>query len=953
MPGTALSQAKARFASFEFDFRTGGLTRQGMRVRLEIQPAKVLDLLLSAEGELVSRAELIAALWPGQVEGDFDRRLDKAVAKLRASLNDDPVHPAYIETLKGRGYRFRGEFCLNHTKSDDDIVSPPVHTSRSIREALVRNATEPHEASPDARSVPPGSLRRVLTFRNCAVGAALLTVPLLLVQWLHGKASGRRGRPILLILQFRDASKSNEGSWVSHSIAEWLSSDLSAGGDLQVVQAPDSIRFRPGGAASGCPELPPEMLEAAKKIFSADMILYGDYTTTEDGASGKQWRLDACLTNTKDRKTPESMAVIGAEGNIPQLVFDAGDLVRSKLGLKHLSAQSLGYLRAILPANPTAARLYAEGTSALAHFQPEEASVLLAQAAQIEPEHAPTHAALAAAWSALGYQQRGRDEALVVSNLATSLSPLQQLEYEGLADETKNDWSAAVDAYTRLVKLYPDSTDQALKLANAQVNANNAPLALETLRTLRGRNGDALADPRVDLAEAFADSAISDFRGQLAASTRAESRAAAQESDLMVADARMEQGNANDMLDNWDDALRLWRLAGRTYESIGDRGGMADALNHQAILAWRKYDPVTATRLFEQAMSLSKSAGNQGGVANSLSQLGNLKMSAAPGPDRDLPGAIKMFRQAESIYEATGNLAEQANVWSLFGDESVIEAHFEEAKRYYLKAMTLSQTANDKSRVANRLLDLGIVAEFEGQSQDAERYFRQSSMAYKALGQKDRVAIAQERLGKTLFREGRIDQAAAILEDVLVKMKSIGRALQVIEARGDLIAVEMVRNPAKAENLAQENLELSKSLRPAGYVGDPSVLAQLAEIEARQGELREARGSISEISVPMNNASYESFQPQWLRSRGYVRMNSHDFPGANADFERSRNLAHTQKQIYEEMEGRLGLAELHVMKQGNSALPELATLKNDADRLGYGIINVKIEAFVQSLHSGQ
>jgi len=58
---------------------------------------------------MVTRTEIISALWPGETEGDFDRRLDKAVAKLRASLNDDPLKPRFIETIKARGYRFIAE----------------------------------------------------------------------------------------------------------------------------------------------------------------------------------------------------------------------------------------------------------------------------------------------------------------------------------------------------------------------------------------------------------------------------------------------------------------------------------------------------------------------------------------------------------------------------------------------------------------------------------------------------------------------------------------------------------------------------------------------------------------------------------------------------------------------------------------------------------------------------
>src|SRR6202008_1759039 len=130
---------------------------------------------------------------------------------------------------------------------------------------------------------------------------------------------------------------------------------------------------------------------------------------------------------------------------ISQLVSNSGELLRSKLGLKHLSTQSLGYLRSSLPTNLTAARLYTEGTLALGHFEPKEASILLTEAAQIEPQHAPTHAALSTAWAALGYQQRSQSEALLAEDLARGLSPIQQLEYRGLANQARNDWPAAIE----------------------------------------------------------------------------------------------------------------------------------------------------------------------------------------------------------------------------------------------------------------------------------------------------------------------------------------------------------------------------------------------------------------------------------------------------------------------------------------------------------------------------
>jgi tetratricopeptide (TPR) repeat protein len=642
------------------------------------------------------------------------------------------------------------------------------------------------------------------------------------------------------------------------------------------------------------------------------------------------------------------MIVVGAKGDISQLVFNAGEMIRSKLGLKELSSQSLGYLRATLPVNLMAARLYEEGTLALRHFEPEEASVLLTDAAKFEPQHAPTHAALSTAWAELGYQVRSQQEAVIARDLAKSLSPIQQLEYQGLADETENDWPAAVNVYTKLLQLYPDSVEHGLKLAKVEIQASQGRLALETLRKLREGNVAAQADPRVDLTEAAADSAISDFRGQSAASSRAEIHAKAQGSDLLVADARMEQGDADDMLDDWVEALRLWRLAGQGYESIGDRGGMANALNHQGLLAWHKDDPATALKLFEEAERLSKSIGDQAGIAYSVSRMGDVHLYVDTANGADSSAAMKLFRQAESIYHATGNLAEEGNVLSLFGDEAIHRTQYEEARAFYLKSMALSQAASDQSRIANRLQDLGIVAEFEGKNQDAERYFRQSNQVYEALGQEDRAAIVRGRLGRTLFREGHIDQGTSMQKDALARMSSIGRRMQVFQARGDLIRSEMVHNAVWAEALARENIELSKTISQAASVGGRYAFADLAEAEATEGKLAEAREAIAQAFAPGGSSVPKDLLPALLLSRGYVSMSGHDYSKANADFQRSRTLTHAQGQIYLEMESRLALSEMHALQRRKTALPEMSALKHDAEQLGYGIFPIKIEAFLQS-----
>jgi TolB-like protein/tetratricopeptide (TPR) repeat protein len=99
---------RLRFGGFEADLRTGRLTKNGRRVRLQEQPFRLLAMLLEEVGQLVTRETLRAGLWPGTTV-DFDSGLNKAISKIRDALGDSAENPRFIETVARRGYRFLGD----------------------------------------------------------------------------------------------------------------------------------------------------------------------------------------------------------------------------------------------------------------------------------------------------------------------------------------------------------------------------------------------------------------------------------------------------------------------------------------------------------------------------------------------------------------------------------------------------------------------------------------------------------------------------------------------------------------------------------------------------------------------------------------------------------------------------------------------------------------------------
>lgn len=95
-----------RFGLFELDLRAGELRKNGVKIKLQEQPFRILVSLLRQPGEVVTREELRRELWPSDTFVDFDHSLNAAVKRLRDALDDTAENPRFIETLPRHGYRF-------------------------------------------------------------------------------------------------------------------------------------------------------------------------------------------------------------------------------------------------------------------------------------------------------------------------------------------------------------------------------------------------------------------------------------------------------------------------------------------------------------------------------------------------------------------------------------------------------------------------------------------------------------------------------------------------------------------------------------------------------------------------------------------------------------------------------------------------------------------------------
>jgi TolB-like protein len=75
-------------------------------IKIQPQPTKVLTMLASHPGRIVTREELRNALWGEKKYIDFEKALNFCVMSIRQALGDDAKNPLYLQTVARRGYRF-------------------------------------------------------------------------------------------------------------------------------------------------------------------------------------------------------------------------------------------------------------------------------------------------------------------------------------------------------------------------------------------------------------------------------------------------------------------------------------------------------------------------------------------------------------------------------------------------------------------------------------------------------------------------------------------------------------------------------------------------------------------------------------------------------------------------------------------------------------------------------
>jgi len=383
-------------------------------------------MLLEHPGDVVTREELRARLWPADTFVDFDHGLNKAINKLRDALGDSAESPRFVETVARRGYRF-----LADVKGAD---APPVDDAQP--------------AAPIASRTPRAPARgwKLAMFGLLVLLAALATWRVL---------SGNRPSPVvrsLAVLPLESLSSDASQDYFADGMTDELITDLGQIRTLRVISRTSVMVYKHARKP---------VAQIAREL-NVDAVVEGTVLR-----SGDRVRITAQLIDAAADRHLWSQSYEGELRDTLALQSKVAGAIADQIRI-NLNPQEQAALHHVKVVDPEAYESYLKGRFFWNKRTAAGLKVALAyftQAVEEDPSYAPAHSGLADTYALLADWEYGvmtPKEALPKAKTAA----LEALELDGTLGEAHTslafcldvydwDWDAAGREFRRAIELSP------------------------------------------------------------------------------------------------------------------------------------------------------------------------------------------------------------------------------------------------------------------------------------------------------------------------------------------------------------------------------------------------------------------------------------------------------------------------------------------------------------------
>jgi TolB-like protein/DNA-binding winged helix-turn-helix (wHTH) protein/Flp pilus assembly protein TadD len=413
-----------RFGTYEVSLHSGEVRKAGLRIKVQQQPMKLLEILLEHPGEVVTREELRSRVWANETFGDFDQAVNIAIAKLRSALGDSAENPRFIETIPKRGYRFIADVSVIDA---DSRLKEPQSSPGDL------SATEAgHEGKGAGLSVTP-KRRLWPTHPVIAAFALLLCLSILSVWLFRSRGRATRGIRSLAVLPLDNLSADASQNYFADGMTDELITDLAQISALRVISRTSVMVYK--GAHKSLPQIAREL--------NVDAVVEGTVLR-----SGDQVRITAQLIDASTDKHLWSQSYEGDLRDTLALQNSVARAIADQIRI-NLTPQEQAALKSVKVVNPEAYQSYLKGRYFWNKRTADSLKVALAyfnQAIEEDPKYPRAYSGLADTYALLGdwqYAVMPPTEAFPKAKTAV----LKALELDSTLGEAHNSLAFILDGF--------------------------------------------------------------------------------------------------------------------------------------------------------------------------------------------------------------------------------------------------------------------------------------------------------------------------------------------------------------------------------------------------------------------------------------------------------------------------------------------------------------------------
>lgn len=443
------------FGPFVLDTFQHALLKQGKPVALTPKTYDTLLLLVQNSGRMLSKEELMKALWPDSFVEESN--LTQQVSMIRKALGESPSKPRYIVTVSGRGYRFTadvrpwaeekpGRDLLGSSTSSTPIIFPGSNGFSAQASGLDQTI------HPGTRAIAASKKREHPTttripFFILAVGLLILgamaiwQVPPQWRPW-NGQLQIRPRR--LAVLPLQNLRHDQDEDFLGFSLADSIITKLDYVSSLTVRPSTAIERYRN------------QVIDIQKVAadLNVDTLLTGGFIR-----DGDELRITYQLIDVKTEKILGRGIIDVKYDKLLRVQDDVAQQIVGKLEL-NLSRSEAERIKAGAPVDPLAYEYYLRGVDLHSQHKFPMAIKMLEKSAEIDPHYASTWAYLGASYTSdAAFEFGGREQ-----------------------------YRRAQAAYERALAIQPSLLDAQIFLANLLIDTGKVEQAVPLLRDALGTN---------------------------------------------------------------------------------------------------------------------------------------------------------------------------------------------------------------------------------------------------------------------------------------------------------------------------------------------------------------------------------------------------------------------------------------------------------------------------------